>query len=122
MFTTIALAIAAIAGGITVYNYWPEIRTWLSDFVSALANLFSTVFKGVAYATAVFVRIVKDGVAEVIHRTYVPTEETAAFGEITTRRVTAIPAWAQEEIEREQRNGKEVRVTKEMAQRLGLSI
>ena len=35
---------------------------------------------------------------------------------------TAIPAWAQEEIEREQRNGKEVRVTKEMAQRLGLSI
>lgn len=61
MFTTIALAIAAIAGGISVYNNWPEIKTWLSDFVRALAKLFSTVFEGVAHATAVFIRVVKKG-------------------------------------------------------------
>lgn len=121
MFTTIALAIAAIAGGITVYNHWPEIKTWLSDFVTALANLFSTVFKGVAHATAVFVRIVKDGVAEVIHRTWVPTEDNA-FGEVTTRKLTSIPAWAQHEIEQQQQRGSEVKVTREMAQRLGLTF
>ena len=121
MFTTIVAAIAAIAGGITIYNNWDSVKSWINEFIDNLRHLFATTFKAVAHATAVFVRIIRNGVAEIIHRTYVPTEDNE-FGEVITRKVTSIPAWAQREIEQQQMNGSEVKVTPAMASKLGILI
>ena len=123
MLTTIGLVIASIAGAITLYNHWDEFKSWMADFVETVKTLFETLFKGVAHATGIFIRILRNGVAEVIHKTYVPLEnEDELGGEITTRKVTRIPRWAQMEIEREQEAGREVKLSREMARRLGLVI
>lgn len=124
MLTTIALAIAAAAGAITIYNHWDEFKAWLADFVETVKKLFETVFNGVASATGVFIRILSRGVAEVIHKTYVPIEDElgAPRAEIFTRKVTSIPSWAEAEILSQQAAGKEVKLSRQMASRLGLKI
>lgn len=96
-------------------NSWMDSKAWLQDVV----NWFATILKGIVYASTVSIRIVREGVAEIIYRTYVPTEDNN-FGEIVLRKLTAIPKQAQNEIDQEVALGTEVKVTGDMAQRLGL--
>lgn len=120
MFSSIVIAILAVAGGVTIYNHWDEVCNWCSDFIHAVAHLFKTVFRGVAHATAVFVRITRDGLAELTHKTYAPMEN-GQFGEIEVKKTTTIPLWARQMIEAQQINGQAVKLTDEQLLQLGLT-
>ena len=119
MFSSILIAILTLAGGISLYQNWDSFTKWCKDFIHAVAHLFKTLFKGVARATAIFVRITADGWAELTHKTYAPMED-GKYGEVTVVKTAKPPQWVVDQINSQVAQGKTKKLTEQELQQLGL--
>ncbi len=117
MISVIAAAIAAlgvVAAAIAVFTNWDEVKTWFKAFFTALKDLFTTTFKGVATAAAAFVKVLKEGMSATIHKLYYK-DKGQYIEEVRTRVVpeNALPAWAQKKLVNS--HGAEVEMTNEIS-------
>lgn len=83
---------------IAVFFNWDAVKKWLKDFVSALKDMFVTLFKNVAHAGATFMRELKNKAwAATIYKLYYK-ENGQYVEEVRTRIVpqSALPSWVKQ--------------------------
>lgn len=90
-----------LAAAIAIFLNWDAVKKWLKAFVSALKDMFVTLFKNVAHAGATFMRELKDKKwAATIHKLYYK-ENGQYVEEVRTRIVpqSALPAWVKKKLD-----------------------
>ena len=110
MFTTILV----IIGTVLVVNFWNEVVDALSNIAKELAELA----KLTAHAAKLFVRRVRDGVVEIIHRTYYK-ENGKWLEKQTVREISEdkVPEWAKATISEREKD-----MTKKYERELQLTL
>ena len=96
---TVILGGLAIAAALATFARWDEVVSWLKAFVQTLIGLFTSVAKGIAHAAAVFVEVVTEGMAGVMHKLYFK-ENGQYIEQVRTRTVpeSELPAWAKKKL------------------------
>lgn len=118
MVGTILLTLGAVAAGMVVLAHWDEVVSWIKDFVSTLAQLFVTVAKGIAHAAAVFVKVMQEGIAGIMHKLYY--KENGQWTErVTTRTVpeNEVPDWVKAKL-----SAKETDMSTEFESKLQMTL
>lgn len=62
---TIAAIIAALIGGVAIYENWDELKAWLKKWFNKIIDLAATTLNGIWHATKVFIDVAEDGLAEI---------------------------------------------------------
>ena len=90
-----------LATKIAIFFNLDAVKKWLKAFVSALKNMFITLFKNVAHASATFMRELKDkNWAATIYKLYYK-ENRQYVEEVRTRIIprSALPSWVKKKLD-----------------------
>ena len=118
MITTLLLGITALAVGMAAVKHWKEIVQWLKDIVVNLIQIFSTIAIAATNAAFVFVKMMYEGVAGIIHKLYYE-ENGQIIERVTTRTLpkSELPDWAKNKIGMQETN-----ITQEVENELKLKL
>ncbi len=118
MITAALMTIAAFSIGIATVQHWKEILQWLREIVTSFLEILSQLAIAIANAAFVFVKIMSEAIAGILHKQYY--EENGEIVEKTTTRkllIDKLPGWVKKKIGTQEKD-----ITEEIEEELKLKI
>lgn len=122
--TIILTTLGGLAAAFAVAKNWKSVVQWFKDFVTGLIGIFTTVAKGVAHAAAAFIKVAKEGFADLMHKLYYE-EDGHYVEEVRVRHLqeNELPDWAKKKLQQSTTSANnESNITREMESELQMTL